>query len=160
MKKFKLNSAFTLVELLVVVAIILILAGIILPNITNARMKSRDSKRISDIGQLQLSLEQFFNRCQGYPSAAPLTTSSNVAGCSYTLGSFISVIPKDPLTSADYSYYVNSGNSDYILKTTLEVNNDALKNSVTTAGEPSWATTAGVVCNAGGTPLVYCVAPQ
>src|SRR4030066_73924 len=56
MKSIK-NKGFTLIELLVVIAIIGILSSVVLASLSTAREKSRDAKRISDIGQIQLGID-------------------------------------------------------------------------------------------------------
>jgi len=58
------QKGFTLVELMVVIAIIGILSAIILANFTTARSKSRDGQRISDISQIQYALAAYFNQCK------------------------------------------------------------------------------------------------
>ena len=65
------RKGFTLIELLVVIAIIGILSSVVLASLSTAREKSRDAKRISDIGQIQLALELFFDASQSYPSTTP-----------------------------------------------------------------------------------------
>ena len=65
------KKGFTLIELLVVIAIIGILSSVVLASLSTARQKSRDAKRISDIGQIQLALELFFDANQSYPSTSP-----------------------------------------------------------------------------------------
>lgn len=65
------KKGFTLIELLAVIAIIGILSSIALASLTTARMKSRDAKRIADLGQLSLALEQYFDVNQSYPSTTP-----------------------------------------------------------------------------------------
>jgi len=46
--KSKINSAFSLVELLVVIAVIAVIAAIAIPNITGARQSADDGRWISD----------------------------------------------------------------------------------------------------------------
>jgi prepilin-type N-terminal cleavage/methylation domain-containing protein len=73
------TKGFTLIELLVVIAIIGILSSVVLASLSTARQKSRDAKRISDLGQIQLSLELFFDANQSYPSTTPgCPTGANV----------------------------------------------------------------------------------
>lgn len=55
--KNKSESGFTLIELLVVIGIIAILATIGAVNFGSARAKARDAKRISDVKQIQSSVE-------------------------------------------------------------------------------------------------------
>ena len=57
MKMFKSNSkGFTLIELLVVIAIIGILSSVVLASLNSAKKKSRDARRVADIGQIKLAL--------------------------------------------------------------------------------------------------------
>ena len=72
------RKGFTLIELLVVIAIIGILSSVVLASLSTARQKSRDAKRISDLGQVQLALELYFDKVQSYPSTTP--TICGVAG--------------------------------------------------------------------------------
>jgi prepilin-type N-terminal cleavage/methylation domain-containing protein len=61
------KKGFTLVELIVVIAIIGILTGIVTTNFASSRSRARDAKRISDLGHIQLALELYFDRCKQYP---------------------------------------------------------------------------------------------
>jgi prepilin-type N-terminal cleavage/methylation domain-containing protein len=73
---------FTLVELLVVVAIIAILMAILLPALSLAREKAREAKCIGDMKQIGLGLELWFNNAQRYPGwdycSTPLTGNPNL----------------------------------------------------------------------------------
>lgn len=61
-------KGFTLIELLVVIAIIGLLSTLAVVALNSARQKSRDAKRVSDIKQVQTSLELFFADQNGYPN--------------------------------------------------------------------------------------------
>ena len=119
------QKGFTLIELLVVIAIIGILAAVVLINLSSARLKSRDARRMSDIDQMRKALELYLNDCGQYP-AAPLTTASN-DGCpgSTTFGDFLGVIPTDPSGGAAYDY-TSSAPDAYDVTFTLEGQVDAL----------------------------------
>ena len=52
---------FTLIELLVVIAIIGILSSVVLASLNTARQKARDAQRISDLRQIQLGLEFYYD---------------------------------------------------------------------------------------------------
>ena len=63
------TRGFTLIEMLVVIAIIAILSGIIIANLSGAKGKARDAKRVSDLGNIQMALELYFDRCNQYPAS-------------------------------------------------------------------------------------------
>lgn len=67
-------KGFTLIELLVVIAIIGLLSSVVLASLNTARMKSRDAKRLSDMHQMQIALELYYNSFGRYPG-------SDLAGC-------------------------------------------------------------------------------
>lgn len=87
----KLNRGFTLIELLVVIAIIGILSSVVLASLNSARSKGRDARRVSDLKQLQLALELWYDaNSQEYPDTLAALTA----------GGQISVIPADPQGAA------------------------------------------------------------
>ncbi len=97
----RLNRGFTLIELLVVIAIIGILASVVLASLNSARVKGRDARRISDVKQIQLALELYYDKNQTYPTAAQaMSTSTSVL----VTNGFISSLPVDPSTQGLYSY--------------------------------------------------------
>ena len=59
--------AFTFIELLIVIAIIGILASFSAVSLQGARGRARDAKRVSDISQIQIALELYFNDYSEYP---------------------------------------------------------------------------------------------
>jgi type II secretion system protein G len=63
----KSSRGFTLIELLVVIAIIGILASVILASLNSARAKARDARRVSDLHQLQIALEEYYDQYGSYP---------------------------------------------------------------------------------------------
>lgn len=111
------KKGFTLIELLVVIAIIGILSSVVLASLSTARQKSRDAKRISDIGQIQLALELFFDAWQSYPSTTPqcgaavCTTDANLeAGVSaLTTAGFLPQSPEPPPSSFTDNIYFYRG---------------------------------------------------
>ncbi|MCK4553352.1 prepilin-type N-terminal cleavage/methylation domain-containing protein [Candidatus Parcubacteria bacterium] len=75
------KQGFTLIELLVVIAIIGLLSTLAVVALNNARQKSRDAKRVSDIKQIQTALELYFNDASAYPST--ITEPISYAGTAY-----------------------------------------------------------------------------
>lgn len=80
----KSRAGFTLIELLVVIAIIGILSAVVLTTLEGARTKARDTRRVHDIKQLQLALEQYYLSNGHYPRTQNTNcggTVPNVAWC-------------------------------------------------------------------------------
>lgn len=150
------SKGFTLIELLVVVAIIGILSSIVLASLNSARKKGRDARRISDIKQLQLALELYYDSTGGYPAGTALTPLAPT---------YISVIPADPTNSGAYVYGYQATDGaatpaacasgtcgGYVLKSVLETNHSALAGDVD--GSP-----AAVTCADSATDFFYCATP-
>lgn len=88
------SRGFTLIELLVVIAIIGILSSVVLASLNSARVKGRDARRVSDIKQIQLALELYYDNQQSYPAMAAGSASSTLGAL--VTSNFISSIPSDP----------------------------------------------------------------
>jgi len=163
----ELKRGFTLIELLVVMAIIGILAAALLVSLGGARKTARDTTRISDLRNVQASLELFFNLCGHYPGNSSCTGSGNLppgAGSGWanltaevTNALSITNFPKDPTNSGIYIYEygvdTNNNNQSYALKATLEENNAALRNDI------DGNSVYGLNCGSGTQPTEreYCV---
>lgn len=112
------SRGFTLIEILVVVAIIGVLAAAVLAFLNTARVGSRDSRRLGDVKELQTALQFYFDKHSTYPETLADLVS----------GSYISVIAKDPSTNVEYFYDLTSGGASYHLGANLEdPKNKALK---------------------------------
>lgn len=163
--KLRLNKGFTLIELMVVVVIIAILTSIVVSSFSQAKARSRDAKRISDLAQIQLALELAFDKCNIYPTFGTvnnrrvLITSSVVNnGCinpetraNYLMSDFISSMPTDPSTGSLYLYENYQNRFDYRLMAVLE----------TMDGVPAGGTIGNVgniTCTSH--PRNYCVGPR
>ncbi len=102
------QRGFTLIELLVVIAIIGILASVVLASLNSARIKARDARRISDIKQLQLALELYYDTNQTYPAGSGAASTTLAA---LVTSKYISTIPQDPTNGGVYDYTYASADS-------------------------------------------------
>ena len=125
MKNKNNKNGFTLIELLVVIAIIALLSSVALIALVSARQKSRNTKRLGDMTQMNTALELYFTANRGYPSGTNGVPSDLVP-------QFVSSVPTAPpppdgvcefLThsspvpagvAANTYYYVPSGTSQSI----------------------------------------------
>jgi general secretion pathway protein G len=124
------KKGFTLIELLVVIAIIGLLSTLAVVALNSARQKSRDSKRVADIKQIQTALELYFaDSTDGYPTEAEAIILGDdvTALCTAGFGgacdagtTYMGLVPKAPVPSDcdpdaevqnDYSY--TGGGNDY-----------------------------------------------
>jgi prepilin-type N-terminal cleavage/methylation domain-containing protein len=64
------QKAFTLVELLVVIAVIGILSAVVVISTNSAKAKARDAIRISDLKGISQALEMYFQANDAYPCPA------------------------------------------------------------------------------------------
>ncbi|MCX6784425.1 MAG: type II secretion system protein [Candidatus Komeilibacteria bacterium] len=106
------KNAFTLVELLVTIAIIGILSTIVIISVSNARAKARNTKRISDLRSVRTGLDVYLS------SNAVIWVDGNDATSDLAVAGILPVIPKDPDTSKGYVYCA-SGTS-YLLQSVVE----------------------------------------
>ena len=102
------KRGFTLIELLIVIATIGILTTVVLANLSGARPRTRDATRVSDLKNIQLSMEFYRDAVGGYP--ASLTDAT------YT-PDFMDPVPTDP-QGGSYQYAQNG--TGYVLGATFE----------------------------------------
>lgn len=91
--------AFTLIELLIVVAIIGILAAIAVPNFLNAQIRAKYSRCLSDMKACQTALEMYALDRGGKVPPNSMGGTGNEWGLSKVLTtpiSYITAIPRDP----------------------------------------------------------------
>lgn len=130
------TSGFTLIELMIVIAIIGLLSSMVSVSLSYARIKARDARRISDLAQIRTALELYYSDHGTYP---PIYNNSNYNINAYyysfnsswdelalALRPYIS-LPKDPInntcspweepaTGGCYSYtYGNVGNGNGVV---------------------------------------------
>ena len=124
MPKISLNAkAFSLIELIIVVAIIAVLMMLIFVSYTQVQKNARDTKRKGDLQTVAGTLQRFYSDYSRFPASDGFgLISYNSAGCGSDLGatatpwgtgaitcgstSYIKQLPADPQTSnLQYCYY-------------------------------------------------------
>lgn len=99
------KHAFSLIELIVVVAIISLLSGLLLPNLQALRERARDSQRKSDLKQIQKALE-LYKQDQSpiaYPTQLPNPAASWTNATTGMV--YMNKFPGDPLNLTPTPYF-------------------------------------------------------
>ena len=170
------RKGFTLIEILIVVAIIAILASVVLVGLGPTQQAGRDARRLSDLRGVQTALELYFGKCGIYPGSAtcvaggPGADWSGATGLAGVLNTVAGIksFPSDPSSDRTYSYAYNAGNSQYIIAAALENANNSVVTANYTAPDPTGFTwvkdsktispnTACTGLPAGGSGATYCL---
>lgn len=156
LKTQNLKLGFTLVELLVVMAILGILTVVTLGNFQTSQIKARDAQRKHDLREITNALEAYFNDHGGYPEASggkinacscddgPLPCTWDVDPgqrefCDKNNTVYMSKVPGDPSGDSTYCYNADSTGSYFQLYAKLENKNDSdAKLDVTCGGTPKY----------------------
>ena len=123
------KKGFTLIELLVVIAIIGLLSTLAVVSLNNARQKSRDAKRVSDIKQIQTALELYFADQNAYPTEAVAVTlgatdddtlASTSGFAAAAVGTtYMGLVPANQGPGGAAYSYISADGSTYTLTFTL-----------------------------------------
>jgi prepilin-type N-terminal cleavage/methylation domain-containing protein len=112
------RRGFTLIELLVVIAIIAVLSAVLIVSFSDARLKSRDAKRLTDMKEIANALALYYNNTGRFPISASqiVLTSNDAVSVALESALVISNVPIDPRHSAfTYRYQSNAGGTTYTL---------------------------------------------
>lgn len=95
------NSAFTLVEIIIVLAIVAILAVIAITSYQGQISKANDARRRSDLDRIKIALEEYEKDHNCYPPSTLLVCNPGTG-----LQPYLDKIPCDPVTGASYVYEI------------------------------------------------------
>ncbi len=128
------SAGFTLIELLVVIAIIGLLSGIVLASLSSARIKARDIKRVSDLKNIQLALELYYDEYGTYKVTGGGWAGGGQGWFSYEGGSYTKSVAsvlkengflssqaiEDPVQNPGYMIYLCESDQVYAVSATKE----------------------------------------
>ncbi|MEI6378828.1 MAG: type II secretion system protein [Candidatus Falkowbacteria bacterium] len=137
------HSAFTILELVLVIAVMVMLTILIVSVTTSLRMANRDNKRVTDIKQIQSGLEMYYRDYGLYPTS--LSVGSPIIGDGRT---YLNTIPSNPVpnndgtcaNNANYAYTSDANRTSYHIDFCLGArtadvgpgNNDAVPGDIIT----------------------------
>jgi general secretion pathway protein G len=117
------RKGFTLIEMLIVIAIIGILSSIVLVGLGPVQRRGRDARRQSDLRGAQNALELYYNKCGHYPGGAACEAASgeewkSMVDAVVGAGIGINKLPNDP--SSGKSYFYGTDGPSYVIGAELE----------------------------------------
>lgn len=115
----KIQQGFTLIEILIVVAIIAILASVVLIGLGPSQQAGRDARRISDLHEVQTALQLYYNEHGSFPADTTWATLTATLEADTQID--ITQVPNDPTPKATYYYAPDDASGqDYVLGAQLE----------------------------------------
>jgi len=133
-KQLNKQKGFTLIEMVVVIAVMGILMGMAFQGFTTIQANARDTSRVSDLRTVQTQLELYFARCGHYPttsvcgaltqpaagSSLPWITLVGNPTSNLGLVTQPGEVPSDPIAVQFYQYAFGPNGLSYVLGTTME----------------------------------------
>ena len=148
---------FTMIELLIVIAVIGILASLFITNYPSTQTSARDARRLSDIKQYQTAVESYANRNSGF---YPSYTTASGERLSTTLCAPLGLTncPEEPKLTNFYRYQSNGSGggaataTSYVMWVQLENPRTPLTYFISCSNGRSAKVTSGIPPSGGNCP--------
>ena len=105
------SKGFSLVEIMITIAIIALIAAASLGSISSIQRTSRDTQRTADLNSIKSALQQYFANENHYPDSMTLTAGAALDNCTglatppcVVNRTYLKSTPKDPVGSVAYCY--------------------------------------------------------
>jgi len=100
------SIGFTLIELMIVIAIIAILASILVPNFSKSKGKAQLEACKSNLRNISMAMEMYASDYSGHHSPSLTSTPQQWNDCAYLVPAYLKAAPQCPL----YGYYIICAN--------------------------------------------------
>ena len=126
------QKGFTLIEMVVVIAVMGILMGMAFQGFTTIQQNARDTARVADLRTVQTQLELYFARCGHYPTTGTCgnpgaTASGELTWAQLSDASRLQLVARQDEIPAEtivghtiYQYRFGEGGRSYVIGATME----------------------------------------
>lgn len=116
------KRGFTIIELLIVIAIIAMLSSIVLVVLTSMQAQSRDARRMEDVREIQKALNLYYIDSNRFPQAATevALVGDDAISTALVNSGAVSVVPRDPVTPEFDYFYIATTSARYTIRFCLE----------------------------------------
>jgi type II secretory pathway pseudopilin PulG len=116
------TRGFTIIEVLVILAVMALIAGIVVGSLTRGRDKADDTKRIADMKEIELAMRAHFEFNGAYPSGNGVELGVGGA-IDDSISEYLTEVPDNGYWYDDS--FECDGSSHYVLMTEMTEENNA-----------------------------------